>query len=169
MTTFNQLEIPKRNAKCFHQGESLVPGMDIYSLLLEETPKEYTRRDFCSVCWERDKHLAEEKEGRIYWKSKIEKRFIPDKSSKTERALYVLQEMLQHPVDQEEKIFVLCLFLSHARQLALRKEWEEQGETYHLYEILRKEECFKIKAVSLSQLQIEKIQEFLAQELNMKN
>ena len=111
-------------------------------------------------------HLSDKAETRGYWKSKIEPRKSPPESSRIGRALKLLKELKAQPDANEEEIFVLCLFLSHARQLALRQEFKKMGNTYQLYEILRQEEFMTIKSLNLSQIQIETIQKSLAQKLN---
>lgn len=167
MNSLFQLEIPKRSAQCAHQGERLLPGMDIYSLLVEEgEERRLTRRDFCSACWtEVCESQCRQPSARGYWKSKIEKRKAADGSSRVERALILLRHLLQSPESPEAEIFVLCLFLSHARQIALRQEFQKDGYPYHLYEILRKEEFITVKVIALSQVQIEILQKSLAEQL----
>ena len=166
MNSLFSLEIPKRSAQCIHQGERLLPGMEIYSLIVEEEEERLARRDFCSACWMQVRTVeCEQPSARGYWKSKIEKRKALEGSSRVERALLLLRALQQTPESQEAEIFVLCLFLSHARQLALRQEFQKEGVTYHLYEILRKEEFLTIKVVNLSQIQIESLQKSLANQL----
>lgn len=167
MNSLFQLEIPKRSAQCAHQGERLLPGMDIYSLLVEEgEEKRLARRDFCSACWTQVRdNQCEQPSARGYWKSKIEKRKAVEGSSRVERALILLRNLLQFSEPPEAEIFVLCLFLSHARQIALRQEFQKDGFTYHLYEILRKEEFITIKGINLSQIQIDTLQKSLAEQL----
>lgn len=166
MHSFFQLDIPKRNGQCAHQGERLLSGMEIYSLLIEEDTQRLARRDFCSACWNQIRAIEEKRPSmRGYWKSKIEKRKTLEGSSRAERALALLRTLQQASEPQEAEIFVLCLFLSHARQLALRQEFEKEGITYHLYEILRKEEFVTVRVVNLSQFQIETVQKSLANQL----
>lgn len=167
MNSLFQLEIPKRSAQCAHQGERLLPGMDIYSLLVEEgEDARLTRHDFCSACWKdvRDTQ-CEQPLARGYWKSKIEKRKAVEGSSRVERALILLRNLLRSTKPSEAEIFVLCLFLSHARQIALRQEFQKEGSAYYLYEILRKEEFITIKVINLSHIQIEALQKSLAEQL----
>lgn len=165
MNSLFQLEIPKRNTHCAEQGERLSAGMEIYSLLIEGETKELTRRDFCSACWT-NRQIQEAKEASFgHWKSKIEQRKTSSESSRVGRALILLRELLQTTDPQEAEIFVLCLFLAHARQLALRQEFQKEGVNYHLYEVLRQEEFITVKAFTLSHLQIETIQQSLACKL----
>jgi hypothetical protein len=164
MNSLFQVEIPKRNPHCFHQGERLLPGMEIYSLLLEDESQHLMRRDFCLACWTQVQGQVE-KEACGYWKSKIEQRKASSKSSRIDRALTLLREFQQAAESREAEMFVLCLFLAHARQMALRQEFQKEGITYQLYEILHQEEYVTVKMVALSQLQIEAIQIALAKQL----
>lgn len=167
MKSINQLEIPKRSVHCLHKGEHFIPGMEIYSLIHENEEHQLGRADYCAACWQEiHRTLSAKAETRGYWKSKIEPRKNTPESSRIGRALKLLKELKAQPDANEEEIFVLCLFLSHARQLALRQEFKEEGSTYQLYEILRQEEFLTIKSLNLSQLQIEVIQKSLAQKLN---
>jgi hypothetical protein len=166
MNSLFQLEIPKRNGQCAYQGERLLPGMEIYSLLIEEETQHLARRDFCSACWNQVRAIEEKQSStRGYWKSKIEKRKTSAETSRIERALALLHILQQAPEPQAAEIFVLCLFLAHARQLALRQEFHKEGVTYHLYEILHKEEFVTVRVINLSQVQIETLQKSLADQL----
>jgi hypothetical protein len=168
MNSLFQLEIPKRNTHCFQQKERLLPGMEIYSLLVEDQEKRgFLRHDFCALCWSQVQNEAEKLTPRIYWKSKIEYRKPFVESSRTMRALALLRKLQQVREPLEEEIFVLCLFLSHARQLALRQEFQKDGETYQLYEVLQQEEYLTVKALNISSFQIETIQKSLASKLTL--
>lgn len=171
MNSLFQLEIPKRNGQCAQGGEKFLPGMDIFSLLSEEDlSSTITRRDFCSECW---KGVKESQRGNSsshgYWKSTIEKRKESEGGgTRIDRALALLKSLQQSPENKEAEIFVLSLFLSHAKQLALRKEIHKEGETYFLYEILRNEEFIRVKTIKLSQLQTDILQKSLADQLQKK-
>ncbi len=166
MNSLFQLDIPKRHAHCCHQGERLVPGMEMYSLLVETETETYLRRDFCLPCWSLlQNEQAWPPVNRGYWKSKIELKKIPPSSTRTEKALVLLRELLQAPTPSEEEIFVLCLFLAHARQLALRQELQKEGNTYYLYEVLGQEEFFTIKVCALSSLRTEELQRSLSNKI----
>ena len=165
MNSLFQFEIPKRMSHCSHQGELLLPGMEIYSQVLEKDTQGFIRHDFCSVCWNRVKNEGEKSKSRGYWKSKIEQRKSSTHSSRNNRALALLRELQQASEPQETEIFVLSLFLSRARQIALRQEVQKEGVTYQIYEILREEEYLTVKALQLSFLEIETIQKSLAVQL----
>jgi len=166
MNSLLQFDIPRRNTQCTHLGERLLPGMEIFSLLVEEKGVRLARHDYCLSCWNqvRDKQ-CEQPVSHGYWKSTIEKRKVAEGSSRIERALLLLRELQQSPDSKEEEVFILCLFLSHARQLALRQEFKMEEGTYHLYEILRKEEFLKVKVVNLSEIQIDALKKSLAEQL----
>lgn len=169
MKALNQLEIPKRSPQCAHNKEPLTGGMDIISFIYEEGDQhQLARSDYCTTCWQAvSQEVASKPHSRGYWKSKIEVRKQSAESSRTGKALQLLREMIQNPESSLEEIFVLALFLSHARQLLMRQEFEERGEAYQLYEIAKQDEFITIKIVNLSNLQIEEIQKSLAQKLKV--
>jgi hypothetical protein len=164
MTPLLHIQIPKRQAHCHKGKERLLPGTDYYSLL-KEGDESMLRQDFCPHCWTT---LAEEERQQAfsYWKSHIEekKESIPFQTRPL-RALAVLKNLLFQPDGNSAELFVLALYLAHARQLILRKEFEENGETYCLYEVVRQDEFFTIKKVALSQLEVEQLQYSLAIKL----
>jgi len=164
-----QTEIPKRNTCCAHLGEPLISGMEIYSLLIEDDQTEkLSRRDYCSVCWNSLKGKQENPAPlKSYWKSKIEKKRAAEGTARTERAYSLLRALLQEGEAEEKKIFVLCLFLSHARKIVLRQEIQNESGIYHLYEILHKEEFITVKAINLSDIQVEEIQKSIAGQLSI--
>jgi hypothetical protein len=165
MASFFSIEIPRRSSCCVKGGEKLYPGMDYYSLLQEEG-KTFLRKDFCLHCWE------EPQKGEqlmTYWRSKVQVKEsqIPSSAPKHLKALSLLKEMCKEPASIEEnELFILALYLARAKQLILRKEWEQEGQVYYLYEIVESEEIVTIKKVDLSLLNIENIQQKLAQKLN---
>lgn len=164
MNSLIQLDIPKRSAHCFHKGEKFVSGMEIYSLLLEEEDHHFGRQDFCSACWN---HMQKEglAKDRSYWRSFIESKKESKESARTARALTLLREFLLQVDTREGEIYVLSLFLSHARQITLRQEFIRDGIRFQLYEVLRQEEFITIKTVQLTELQIHEIQKTLAEKL----
>ena len=164
MNSLFQLEIPKRGVHCFQQGERLLPGMEIYSLLLESETDQITRQDFCSICWS-NVQIEKIESLRGYWKSKIDLQQPVTETTRISKALKLLHEMRHDQEVKDEEIFFLCLFLSHARQLALRQEFQKEGISYQLYEILSKEEFITVKLINLSHVEIETIQRSLASKL----
>lgn len=161
-----QLEIPKRSSQCCKQGEKLTPGMEYYSMLLEDEVGKIKRQDYCTNCWTGIIGSQELANSRGYWKSKIDVKEKAPPTSRGERALLLLKTLLENPVGHEADIFVLALLLAHMRRVVLRKEIEQDGVKYGLYEILHKEEFVTIKTISLSNLETARIQESLASQLN---
>ncbi len=166
MNSLIQISIPKRTSACAEQGEKLLAGMEIYSLITEGSTEQLSRKDYCLGCW--NKMFDSVKVNPMtkgYWKSKIEIKKEIEGTNRIERALSLLRSWRDVRDPNEEEIFVLCLFLSRARQIALRQEIECDGALYHLYEILHTEEFVKVKTKPLSELQIEIIQKSLAEKL----
>lgn len=166
MNSLFQLQIPKRNSRCFKGGEPLIPGMEYYSLLLEEKENQKViRQDFCSVCWH-DANIKGNVSNQSYWQSRIEHKLNePQSQSKVAKALSLLRKMLTEP-NNEPELFVMALFLARARQLVLRREFEENGCQYYLYEVARLDEFVTIKKIELSLLETATIQHSLSQKLN---
>jgi len=165
MNSLFTIDIPKRQAQCAGKGERFVPEMEIFSLLTEEESKKIVRRDFCATCWPQFQQEAQLPHSRGYWKSKIEKKKKISDASRAEQALMLLRLLLNTPEGLEAEIFVLCLFLAHARYLALRKEVQKENGVYDVYELLKQNEWITIKRVQVSQLEIDKIQHSLALKL----
>lgn len=162
MNPFVQLDIPKRSVTCTKGGERLAPGTDYYSLILEGENESIIRHDYCSKCWT----PPQVSKKHTYWKSSIEaKPELPASQSRTEKALALLKNLLQQPVGQENEIFVMALYLAHARKLVLRKEFEEQGVAYYLYEVMHQDEFITIKKVDLSLLETHALQKTLSARL----
>lgn len=167
MNRFFSLNIPKRSGSCYKGGERFLPGTDYYSLIVEDENQTKKRLDFCPLCWK--EHPQEAKSPLIYWKSHIEIRqesaSLP--SSRTHRALALLKTMVLEPQSSEEELFVLALFLAHARKLILRKEFEEEGLAYMLYEVAQQDEFVAIKKIDLSTLETKVLQDSLSVKLNL--
>lgn len=152
--------IPRKHSRCCHQGEQLNPGMDVYSILVENE-ESYVRSDFCLACWAL---LQEEKSlplHQAYWKTKVASQ-TAHRGTRWTKALTLLFQFLQCPSAYEAEIFVLCLYLAHARQIILRREFEQEGKTYQVYEVLQQKEEFTIQAIHLSATQIATVQQSLA-------
>jgi len=157
-----QIEIPKRSSTCFLDQEKFVPKMEYYSLLLEDEQLKIQRQDFCKSCWETtmtEKKLAHSKG---YWKSKIDEKEIKTPSNKAEKAFQLLKNLMQNDDANQAEIYVLAILLAHFRRLILRKEFEEDGNSFHLYEIARQDEFIKVRVVQLPPQEIESIQKSLA-------
>lgn len=167
MNSLFQLDIPKRKGLCSYQGERLLPGMDIYSLLVEKKDtSQLERRDFCSDCWAQVRHLqCADRTAQGYWRSKIEKKKGAAGSTRVDLALILLIKLKEAQEVNEAELFVLCLFLSHARKIALRQEFQKDGVGYQLYEILSLEEFITVQVMNLSDLEITNLQHSLAKQL----
>jgi hypothetical protein len=165
MNPLFQIDIPKRNTSCCSKGERLTSGMEYYSLLIEDEDQKLVRKDFCTTCWFERISKKEFPENKGYWKSKIEIKKEVNAKSRIDRALVLLQSLIQNQKEHEAEIFVLAMFLAHARRLALRKEIEHEGEKFGLYEILRQDEFVTIKIIPLTHLEIEGLQRSLASKL----
>ncbi|CUI17138.1 conserved hypothetical protein [Candidatus Protochlamydia naegleriophila] len=93
------------------------------------------------------------------------KKKIEPASSRCDKALNLLKELLQTVPLQEEEIFVLAVFLSHARKLILRQEFEKEGFKWGVYEIPRQDEFVTIKILPLVLIETDRIQKALAEKL----
>lgn len=165
MSSLFQIEIPKRNTTCSALGERLLPGMEYYSLLVENDVQQMIRQDFCTSCWPQVVDSDAVLKSRGYWKSKIDLKKHEPVSSRSDKALNLLKELLQAAPLQEEEIFVLTVFLSHARKLILRQEFEKEGAKWGIYEIPRQDEFVTIKILPLGSIDTDLIQKILAEKL----
>src|SRR5438128_648120 len=105
MKSLVQLDIPKRSSHCFHKGELLVPGMEVFSLLLTDQAEQIARRDYCTSCWKCGPSLSGDNSAvRGYWKSTIERKKSVEQPSRIGRALTLLQELRKAPEGREEEI-----------------------------------------------------------------
>jgi hypothetical protein len=169
MNSLFQIEIPRRSAECFKGQEPLTPGTEYYSLLVnDEDEKKWVRRDFCPNCWQTMKEDVSA--GQSYWRSRIEEKpeVVAPISTKTGRALQILKDLLSRPDGNEAEIFVLVLYLAHARQLILRRDFEKEGIGYQVYEIAKQDEFLTIKKVSLMHLEGDLLQQSLSSKLKEK-
>lgn len=158
-----KLEIPKRLTLCCLQGERFLGGIDIHSALYEDESGKWTRKDFCPACWEQME--SQLPSGRIAWKSKNDKKEKPPLSGKIQSAFQLFRQFIDSPENMENEIFVLGLFLAHAKQLIFRKELQQNGEWVHLYEVPKTGECFFVKTCVLTAIEIETIRQSLASKL----
>lgn len=166
MNSLFRFEIPKRNACCSHDGERLLGGTTIYSILYETAEEKLKREDFCSHCWVKQEKIQKPSVIRAAWQSIIEKKDPKPISGRIEQVLQLLREYLSSPDEFEAEIFVLCLYLAHGRHLALRQEIKNETGRYYLYEFLKTEEYVTVQVIHLSLDQIACIQKKLASRLN---
>lgn len=165
--TFVPIEIPRRTPCCARGGEKLVPGMDYYSLLVEQENKQIFRQDFCCACWDASFKERQDALGQGYWKSRIEAKKETDRSHLSKRvakAYSLLETVLQQPKGQEAKIFILALFLARAKQLILRREWKEDRQRYYLYEMAGEEKLLTIKHMDISPREIAQLEQSLTEQ-----
>lgn len=161
-----QIHIPRRHHKCMQAEEILVPGMEYHSILYEEDEDKFRRYDICTECW-KNADQAKLLEGSCtHWVSKVPDKPVQDELSKdrNERALELLKEGLEggDPV----KNMLLAMMLKRKKHLQYRQELaKEDGATYHLYESHTTEEMIAVPQVSISEADIESIQEQITQEL----
>lgn len=165
-TALQRIEIPRRSHSCFKDGKKFTSGMEIVSVLLEDHEQQLMRQDYCLECWnsvQKEESLAKH----TFWKSAWE---IRDKKavskSSYDHALALLRAKIENSQDEEE-IFVLALYLAHARKLILRKEMKKEDSVYSIYEIAHEEDYLPIKKLNFSQIDTKAIQASLSQQLNL--
>lgn len=150
-------DIPRRSNACSQGQEPLKPGMT-YHTMLEESPEgEIVRKDYCIECWN-----SEKLSGTVNWKSSVPK---PPKPAITPAARDESSLMLLKGGEcQPEEAFVLALYLSRRKKIALRKETRERN----YYEVLATEEIITVSKVPLDQLSISEIQVRLLEKFKNK-
>lgn len=168
-----QIEIPKRASQCLKGGELLVQGMDYYSALIRsENEQVYLRQDYCPKCWEQEGGSQSAQAMNSSWKSMVplkkEGSELPKR--RDERALYLLKDILSSQLspDTMEEAFVLALYLARRRLIYLRQEMKRGGKPFCIYEVAETEEMLCVPKISLSDLQVEKVQLELARKFNAK-
>ncbi|MBA3723065.1 MAG: hypothetical protein H0W88_11795 [Parachlamydiaceae bacterium] len=166
MNSLFQIDIPKRSLQCFKGQERLSTGSEYYSLLVEDAEKKIIRQDYCPICWNEVKDQLPK--GYSHWlsRSEIKQEPVDEQSNRVTRALILLKQLIRQPDANESELFVLALFLAHARKLILRREIEKDGFGYSLYEIAHQDQFVTIKKVALSQLETKSIQQSLATKLS---
>lgn len=163
MNPFFRLSIPRRMSICYHGKEPLLAGMEVYSLLLEESVNQFTRRDYCAVCWGvAGRMAAKEKNACGFWKGVIEKKKKKEKETREDVVFSLLDQLLEEKENKSAEIYLLCLFLARARKMVLRREYKQNGLEYHVYEILKREEFLNVQVVAPSPDKIVEIQKMLA-------
>lgn len=167
MSKMFQLEIPKRAAQCCLGGESFAPGEEYHSVLVgNDETGEYERRDYCFACWEKMGEGKEHSRPAGAWRACVPKQKEPSDLPKQrdERAFYLLREALEKDGPEEKaEAFVLALFLARRRLIILRQEMQHQTRgAVSLYEAAETEEMICVPKLSLSDLQVEKLQLQLA-------
>jgi hypothetical protein len=158
------IEIPKRSACCSKNGEPLQQGASYHSVLLKgDKEGDYLRHDYCETCW----NQMESRHGSS-WKSviPIAKAASELPKQRDERALFLLKETLR---DLERpgavaEAFVLALYLARRRRIVLRQEMPREGKLpLSVYEVTETEEMIGVPKIVLAELDVEKVQQELAQ------
>lgn len=165
MKSVFQLEIPRRGSVCAHANEPLTPGMEYFSVLVEDVELGLKRLDYCPACWEK---IKDEVKAHSQWKAKVlsKKDETPIHLNRDERIMYLLQESMKLDTPEAHaETFVLALFLARRRLLYLRQEVKEGDHILQIYEEAATEEMLTIRKIELSQLQTDKIQLEVAKKL----
>jgi len=166
MKTLFQLEIPRRGNVCVKGNEALIPGMEYFSVLVEDPELGLKRLDYCPTCWAIAKN---EVKARSQWKAKVlsKKEEAPIHLNRDERILYLFKESTKEDTPEAHiETFVLALFLARRRLMYLRQEVkQDDGTIIQLYEEAATEEMYTIRKVDLSQVQISTIQLEVAKKL----
>jgi len=168
MSSQIQINIPKRGKICIAGQEVLSPGMEYFSLLIENKTDGIERQDFCAVCWNKSNVEQEKKTFQKHWKSKVPtKRQAIVPLNRDEQILSLLKSTLQGTnLKDLEMSFVLALYLARKRFMLLRKEIKQENKTVlQFYEIPETEEMILVQKIELSGLQIEQIQLQIAKNL----
>lgn len=173
------LELPRRSPACGQCGQSL-PGQfqgqfqgQPPGKLQEEEEFCYShcedgkRRDYCTSCWDKDfKNNFAAHSTLYFWKTRLPKKNATKAPMRKElRALEYLKEIIGCESKEEEQFF-LSLFLMRKKMLFFRKEIEEEGRTYQLFEAVTTGELLPIRKLPLSKLDHARVQKEIAMQLN---
>jgi len=167
MKPYFQIEVPKRATVCSKGQETLVPGADYFSLLLEDPEEGLVRQDFCSACW--DKAFLTDAV-KLHWKAKVPHKknvVMLSAQDRDERVMEVFRELLAEKTEQSNtEAFILALYLARRKMIYLRQEQlQADGSVLLLYEVADTEEMLCLKKIALSEMQIEKVQHEIARKL----
>jgi len=164
-----QIDIPKRASCCFKGGEPLTHGSEYCSALIKNEDESYQRQDYCLTCWkEIQNHLASHS-----WKSAVplKKEASELPKHRDDRAFYLLKEALSSPHHDQNiaEAFILALYLARRRLIYLRQEIHQEGKLpVNVYEVAETEEMLCVPKISISALEVEKIQVALAKKMSVK-
>lgn len=168
MSSQLQIQIPRRSKVCMLGQEVFSPGMEYFSLLIENKAEGIERQDFCAVCWNKLSEETEKKTAKKHWKSKVpDKKQVIVPLNRDEHILSLLKNSLEGTTQEDlEMSFVLALYLARKRFMVLRKEIKQENKTImQFYEIPETEEMIPVQRIELSTLQIEQIQLQIAKNL----
>ena len=163
-----QIVIPRRAPTCFHGGEAFVKGEEYYSTIAPgEGEGVFERRDFCMKCASELIKKKDFQKGASLWKSAIPPKKEPSDLPKQReaRALALLKEAIASG-HADSEAFVLALFLARRRLIFQRQELSlPNGRMGIVYEVPETEEMLCVPKITLSELQVEKVQTEIAAKL----
>ena len=144
MTSYIQVEIPKRARVCCLKQEPFKPGDTYHSRLSVD----YIREDFCEECWKnKPLHMT-----LTSWKGKVPaKTKLEEKTDRLEKALILLREG-DDPVER----MIIALYLQRKKWIHLHDEFKKGDKTFLLYEVVQTEEMIEIEKKVLSPQDAEK-------------
>lgn len=166
-----QIDIPRRASSCSECHENFSPGQGYYSVLGdEEVEGSYPRFDYCQNCWEKKKNSDDYGHFHSSWSASVplKKEASELPKQRDARALYLLKQVLnQNEQESSAEAFVLALYLARRRRIYLRQEMKlHNGVPASLYEVAETEEMLCVPRLSLSELQVEKLQAELAKKFS---
>ena len=165
MIFLNHYQIPRRNKNCSGNQEPLTTGSVVYSFIMETNEGLFKRMDFCEACWKSYLNTRQDISRLNYWRYIQQAVKENPKTGRTQATLNLLQEMLDEEVKAKDEIYVLTLFLQHARKLILRHEFEREGVKWGVFEIVDKDEFLTIEIIHVDHLQITPLQNSLAHKI----
>lgn len=164
-----QIEIPKRASCCSKGAETFLPGAEYFSVLVKSSDEVYERQDYCIACWDKNPDVSKASS----WKSSVplKKEGSELPKQRDARAFYLLKDAISSPYSDDSiaEAFVLALYLARRRLIYLRQEIQQEGKLpMCIYEVAETEEMICVPKISISDLQVEKIQVELAKKFNAK-
>jgi len=160
------IEIPKRAKICVKCEETFKPGMEYYSILVDESNASIKRQDFCLSCWGKNAEVPADVKS--VWKAQVS--YQKDEKhqfrNRDEKIFHLFKELLYQEEEQDKmEAYVLSLYLMRKKQLLQREELTQDEEVKILYEIASTEEMILVKRFELTQMQIGLIQLRIAEKL----
>ncbi len=159
-------QIPPRCNTCL---ECLAPlatkGRFYFSRLVNGT-----RQDFCLSCWNDDSKALKENVSNCHWKAEFPvKKEIPSiPQTKQQNALSLLKSLLNSPAEETFlEARILALYLARKRVLAFRRDFDEEGIRYSLFEVNATEEMLIVRKVPLAKANLLELQQTIATKLKM--
>ncbi|MGZ3733231.1 MAG: hypothetical protein ACXU9U_05790 [Parachlamydiaceae bacterium] len=128
------------------------------------------RQDFCLSCWNDDNKSLKESVSNCQWKAELpSKKEIPSiPQTKQENALALLKSLLSSPVEETlVETRILALYLVRKRLLTFRRDFDEEGVRYSLFEVNATEEMLIVRKVSLEKANLPELQQTIATKLKI--